>query len=249
VIAPPIAACLACGGTYFREATFHEFLPETLEYLTLAWDCEPGQISRMPMTILICLCGSPLRPRLSGMRWGYTPNRELGQFFESVDCAERYERLRHDPAPPEQEVAQELVAKDRLLELRLVAAGLEKQIGRLLAPRDEHHIKPGGHWRQPQRKPPTKAKGRDWLVVELQKSGLTFDEARAAVSAIFDSITTSLKRGEPVETPLGEFRFAKRTKPYARFRLGKLQMLHRKHHRVAFQPHPEWMVRSQESKR
>ena len=161
-----------------------------------------------------------------------------------------------------QEVAEELVTKDRLSELRRGAAGLEKQIGRILAPGQDDHIKPGGHWRLPKRSPASKSKGRDWLVLDLshlprpnlvaeiflQMNGLTFDEARDAVEAIIDSMTDRLKAGESVETPLGDFRIAKRTKPYCRVRWAKLQTLHRTPKRIVFTPNADWTVRSVEEK-
>ena len=87
----------------------------------------------------------------------------------------------------------------------------------------------------PKREPASKAKGRDWLALEVQKCGLTFDEARAAVGAIFDSMVAMLQQGEWVETPLGEFQIKHRTKPYTRLRFGRLQTLHYQSKRVVFQ--------------
>jgi hypothetical protein len=79
----PITACAACGGTWFREKTFYAFVPERQELLTLAWECEPGRVSRMPMTILVCLCGTRLRPRMGGLRGGYTPTRSWRSFSKA----------------------------------------------------------------------------------------------------------------------------------------------------------------------
>jgi len=126
------------------------------------------------------------------------------------------------------------VEKQNWLEVRREVAELERRVGRLLAPREGTAIKPGGHWRVPKREPASKAKGRDWLAIEVQKCGLTFDEAREAVGAIFDSMVAALQAGEWVQTPLGEFQVRHRTPPYQRVRFKKVQTLHRQSKRVVF---------------
>jgi len=68
----------------------------------------------------------------------------------------------------------------------------------------------------------------------VQKCGLTFDEAREAVGAIFDSMVAALQEGEWVQTPLGEFQIKRRTNPYLRVRFGKVQTLHYQSKRVVF---------------
>jgi len=56
------------------------------------------------------------------------------------------------------------------------------------------------------------------LAVAVHKCGLTFDEARAVVGAMFDAVTQRLKAGESVTTPLGEFCVEQRGEPYFRIR-------------------------------
>jgi nucleoid DNA-binding protein len=228
----PIKTCPACGGSWFREATLHVYWSKGNPYMTL----EAYRANVMPMTVLICLCGTPFRQPLGGIRGGRTPNAEITKFMRSFDAVERRAKLCQDQGPVEQKVSEDLVRKDRLRELRRVATRAEKNIGRRLAPRENTEIKPGGHWRLSQREESTKSKGRDWLVRELQSKGLTFDEAKGVVAAMFDSIVDALKSGETVETPLGEFRVEKRTKAYHRIRLGKVQQLHRTPKKVVFKP-------------
>lgn len=236
----PIKTCLACGCTWFREATLHQFLPAGKERYGDSGP-EVGQDSLMPMTVVICLCDTPFRPSLGGIRGGHTHNSELVNFYRSFEKVEQRLRFLRDRAPLEKEAAKEFVAKDRLQDLRRVAADVEKKIGRLLAPREGDRSKRGGHWRLSGRTSATKAKGRDWLTLELQEIGLTFDEARAAVAAIFASMADRLKAGESIETPLlGKFEVVQRTNRYRRVRLGKIQTLHRNPKRVVFKPNPEF---------
>jgi len=223
----PIKFCRACGGTWFREQTFYEFLPQKVQPASL-----------MPMYLLICLCGTPLRLQLGGVRAGFTPNIELARLFRSMDCAERYQERCRVPARQERAMSKDFVERDRLRELQRVVAGLEGRIGLLLASPERRRSKAGRHWRLPERKPATKSKGRDWLTIEIQKCGLTFEEARDTLAAIIDSMTDRLKTGESVESPLGVFRVKKRAESDLRFRFGKLQHMRQK--RVVFKPAAEF---------
>jgi len=74
------------------------------------------------------------------------------------------------------------------------------------------------------------------LALAVQKCGLTFDEARAVVGALFDAVTQRLQAGESVDTPLGKFFVEPRGEPYFRIRWWKLQKMNRKAKRVVFQP-------------
>jgi nucleoid DNA-binding protein len=230
----PTKTCLACGGTWFREVILNQYPPEDQERLTLASGREVRPISMMPMTVAVCLCGTPFRPPIGGVRGGHTPNRAINQFHESFACVEQYQSFRQDWTPHEQEIVKDFVAKQDALNVCREVARLERRVGRLLAPREGGAIKRGGHWRVPKRESASKAKGRDWLALEVQKCGLTFDDARAVVSAILDSMVKALQTGEPVETPLGEFQIRHRTKPYMRVRFGKVQTLHFQSRRVVF---------------
>jgi nucleoid DNA-binding protein len=231
----PIKTCLACGGAWFREVILDQFLTEDKEDITLRWGCRVGRISTMPMTVLVCLCATPFFPPIGGVRGGNTPNLELCQFVNSFDGAERVQAFRKDWTPYEQEIVQDLVPKQESLAVINEVAALERRVGGLLAPREGIAIKRGGHWRVPKRNSASKAKGRDWLAIEVQKCGLSFDDARAAVGAIFDSMVESLQEGEWVETPLGEFQIRHRTKPYTRVRFGKVQTMHCHANRVVFE--------------
>src|SRR5215471_3053647 len=90
----PIKTCLACGGTWFRQ-------------VVVDWPRPPGQqdaaggipirmIVHMPMTVLVCLCGTPFRPPIGGIRGGHTPNAEINHFFRSFESAERLNGFRKD---------------------------------------------------------------------------------------------------------------------------------------------------------
>jgi hypothetical protein len=90
--------CLACGGEWFREASHFAFFP--VESLGSFWDTWPvltGQDSYIPMTVLVCLCGTPLDPEIVGLRGGRTPNRELNRFLESLAKAKKQLKENHAP--------------------------------------------------------------------------------------------------------------------------------------------------------
>ena len=226
----PINTCPACGGSWFREVTLHmRWKRKDLFLLPVLSDA-----SSMPMTVLVCLCGTPLRPQLGGVRGGHTPNAEINDFFRSFDKVEGRQRLREDHTAIERLVSEELTQKKNLHETARAVRRAEQKVSRRLAPRENARMKRGGHWRLPQRPQVTKAIGRDWLARELQNKGLTFDEARDSVAAIIDGMVDALKRGESVETPLGEFRVVEPPKPHLRFRFRRLQKVNRKRKKVVF---------------
>jgi nucleoid DNA-binding protein len=227
--------CQACGGTWFREATIRSFAADPSMLGLPSPDCGPGQGSKMPMTILICLCGAPFCMRPIGER-GNTAKAELAQYSRSSDCVKSYENSRNDGPGLEQKVVPRMVTKERLQELRRALVELEKSTGRMLANQGRERDKRGRHWRLPERNPATQSKGRSWLTLQLQNCGFTFDESRNIVTAIFDAMTDALKAGEAVATPIGNFQIRKRTKPYRRFRFGKLQRVHQRRNRVVFDP-------------
>jgi hypothetical protein len=66
---PPLMTCLACRGTWFRQADYYQFLPE--ESIGGYWTTGPdlvGKNSIIPMTIAVCLCGTPQTPNIGGVR-------------------------------------------------------------------------------------------------------------------------------------------------------------------------------------
>ena len=85
-----------CGGDWFREADPYEFLREvTLGSMWPTWRALVGQLSIQPMTLLVCLCGSPLAPRIGGVPGGHTFNSELAALLDSFSkVLDRLEDLR-----------------------------------------------------------------------------------------------------------------------------------------------------------
>src|SRR5450432_3841887 len=100
----PIKTCLACGGTWFREVILDQFQTEDKEDITLRWGYEGGRISTLPMTVLVCLCGTPFCPPIGGVRGGNTPNLEILRFNDSFERVEKVQRFRKDWTPYEQEI-------------------------------------------------------------------------------------------------------------------------------------------------
>ena len=229
----PLKTCEACGGTWFREVNLDRFRPWNEGS---AWGFEDPRacITGMPMTVVVCLCGTPFRPRVGGVRGGHTPNVEINQFFESLACVDRKDSFRKEWLAHEQRMVQDFIPREDLRMLCREVAALEHRVGRLIARQAGKSRKPGGRWRVPQRKPDSKAKGRDWLALEVQKRGLTYDEARAVVGAILDAMVEALRAGESVQTPIGEFQIKRRTKPHTRMRFGRVQTMHYWPKRVVF---------------
>ena len=57
----PVQTCLACGSTWFREATFHQW--------PAASSAGAKPMTSMLQTMLVCLCGTPVPPRWGGIPW------------------------------------------------------------------------------------------------------------------------------------------------------------------------------------
>lgn len=224
----PLTICPACQGTWFREVTLNEFADRQVPY-------QPVQIDSMPMVILICLCGTPLSWSVGGIRGGRTPNYEISRFFRDLEGVERYLNACHDSKALVKGIAPDLFRRDCLEGIRRDAAVMERQVGRFLAAADRRDNR-GRHWCAPRRNRATNGKGRDWLALEVQKCGFTFDQARAIVAAIFDAITSGLRLGEAVETPLGTFRVQEKKPTYFRVRWGKLQKMNRLRRVVVLEP-------------
>jgi hypothetical protein len=56
----PLKSCLVCGGDWFREADYYEFLrEELLGYSWPTWPTLVGQASPQAKPLLVCLCGAP----------------------------------------------------------------------------------------------------------------------------------------------------------------------------------------------
>jgi nucleoid DNA-binding protein len=218
----PLQTCPACGSTWFREATFHQW-PESSAARSL---------TMMPQTMLVCFCGTPAAPRLGGIRGGRTPNKEVNEFVRSLDRAKEILASRHREAVKQQ--AADLGARRQQVQaLNPALARVERTLGRLQARTNPQRKSTRGRtWRLPQRQAPDP--GRDYLALELQKRGFTFRKAREVVNAIWESIQKALQHGETVETPLGRFRVVKQPAPRTRIRLGKIQRLYRQRKKVVF---------------
>src|ERR1017187_4104694 len=81
----PLNVCLACGGEWFRQGNSYEFQrEETLSYFQETWPLLVGRLSKGIMTLLVCLCGSPLTPKIGGVRGGHTFNSELTALLASL---------------------------------------------------------------------------------------------------------------------------------------------------------------------
>jgi hypothetical protein len=196
----PLARCLACDGYWFREADFYRFRRE--EYLGRFWDTWPeltGRLSTAPMTLLVCLCGSPLRPNLGGVRGGHTPNFEVGRLFSGLKAAHRAIRQRHDAFinPGRQGTPTGLEVLDRRL------ANLLRDLGR------RHGIRRGRYWEPPSRKAQSGVLTREGLALKLQQIDFTFDQARKIVTAVFEAIKEGLRGGGTVPVPPRELSFGK----------------------------------------
>jgi nucleoid DNA-binding protein len=186
----------------------------------------------MLQTMLVCLCGKPVLPKLGGIRGGRTPNVELAQFYQSLDLVQDALPSRHGETV-KQKAAEVAARRQSIKDFNTALARVEKALGRLQAGHTSTKKTVGRTWQMPRRQAP-KLIGRDRLALELQKRTLTFRKARQVVNAIWESIQEALQRGEAVETPLGRFHVVKRPAPRTRFRLGKMQRLYRRRKKVVF---------------
>jgi nucleoid DNA-binding protein len=218
----PLQTCAACGSTWFREATFYQ-----------RQDSSAGETptTLMLQTILVCLCGAPVPPRLGGGRGGWTPNLELSQFLKSLKRAQKVlDECRREEV--KQQAAKPAARREQVQALDTALAKVEWTLGQLQAGNTAARKSPGRTWRSPGPKVPRS--GRAYLAWELQKRGFTFREARRVVSAIFESIQEELQRGAVVETLFGQFRVVGRPVPRTRWRLGRIEWLYRRRKKVVF---------------
>ena len=185
----------------------------------------------MPQTMLVCLCGTPVLPKLEGIRGGRTVNVELDQFHQSLDRVQDVLASRHREAV-KQKALEDTVPRQSVAVFHTALAGVERTLGRMQARiTSKGKAVRGRTWQVPRRQAP-KSTGREYLALELQKRGFTFRKARQVVDAIWESIKEALQRGEKVETPLGRFEVKERPKPRKRWRWDKLQRLYRRRKEV-----------------
>jgi hypothetical protein len=142
----PLMICQACGGDWFRAASFYEFGREELVRFWPTPDLV-GQISPAPMTIGVCLCGRPWSPSIGDVRGGYTPNAELNKFMSSLKQAQDP----HGGQAALQVLTAGLAPQQAFQILTDRLKALERQHGRRL-----RSPGPGRYWEPPRRKPASK---------------------------------------------------------------------------------------------
>ena len=223
----PFQTCLACGSTWFREATFYQW-PSASS--TDAMPMTP--ITKMPQTMLLCLCGTPVQPSWGGIRGGRTANVESAQFYDSLERVKDVLASRHREAV-QQKVKEVAAERQPVKAFDTALTRVERELGPWQARITSKEITPGRTWQLPRRQVPESI-DRDYLALELQKRTLTFRQARQVVDAIWESIKEALQRGEDVETPLGRFQVVERPEPRTRRRLGKWHRLYRRRKKVVF---------------
>ena len=236
-----LKTCSACGGTWFRQADFFQFLRE--ETLGGSWPTWPdlvGQASAMSMGIAVCLCGTPQLPNLGGLRGGRTPNAEISMLLESLGWA----RQSSDGSAVLWGVRRAMAGRESLDVLAGRVKVLEKLAGRRLAETDPNRRSPRGrHWAPPMREPLSGGEGkltRDQLVLKLQERGFGFREAWRVVNAILAVMIEELQDGGKVvvENLLGKFKVVRRPAARRLVRFGREVTVNQQAKRVAFQMDP-----------
>ena len=230
-----------CGSTWFREHWFSE-LPDNLRFLSYLSNLEDKVVN--PIPALVCLCGRPVPLTVPGMG-GRNAAKVIQRYQTSLKKASE--------GSPEKTVAafQEQLAVERaqLTELRKRLRRVSRSVGRMLAKQDVAagtRKARGRYWEAPRRVSANKGahKGRDTLVLELQKRGVTFRKARAAVKAWVNAMRELLQRDRRLQTPIGEFtvrsRSRPRNRPWQRKRFGRDQLVYARP-TVVWEPAPEVM--------
>jgi nucleoid DNA-binding protein len=224
----PSNVCPLCGGDWFRETDYYRFLKE--ESLAFSWSTLPalvGQLSREPMIVLVCLCGSPLAPKIGGAFGNFNTER-VALRTSLRQALDRLEDLRSARA-----VLGGLADQPASPEAFAALVSRLQNVERVLARRMRSG--PGRPWQSPERKP--LAKGRDQLVIAVeQRAGLTARQAKNVVDQFWKVITRALRRGEKVRTPLGAFQAVSGPAAQKRTRWGKEQTLYRRERRIVFRP-------------
>jgi nucleoid DNA-binding protein len=211
----PLHQCAACGSTWFREEWFVE-LPERF------WRYDLEHSVTNPIGFLVCACGQAVSLLPSGVQ-----GRTAKRFQNSLKQMEGHLKGEVIAAFREQAAAE----RAQLPALQRRVKELEGAVGRRLAKRQlaagERKAR-GRHWEVPRRHSANQPgnNGRDWLVLELQRRGITFRKARAAVTAVVDAMREGLRRDAWVETPIGKFELRSRAQPLQRKRFGREQCLY-----------------------
>ena len=227
----PLKVCPACGGDWFREADYYRFLrEETLRGSWPTWPVLVGQLGRGAMTLLVCLCGSPLAPDIGGVRGGRAFNTELIALLASLQKArEGLEEARRGDSVLAALRSVPLASPETFAPLATRLENVARRFARRM------RSGPGRPWRSPKRMP--RARGRDQLVLAVeQRVGLTARKAREVVDQFWRLMARVIRRGEVVETPLGVFQAVAAPAPQKRERWGKDQIVYRRPRRIVFRP-------------
>ena len=187
-----LRVCRGCQGAWFRKAGFDRY--EFWQKLHLV------AASAHSMSLLVCLCGRPQLPNLSGVR-PPTEDRETASVLEGIRVAGELAPARFVERATEEWGCRNGTLRD--------LEALEEQLDRL--EREFYSLVPrvmefphfgrrrcrGGRGRAPD------SSGRDTLVVALQRYGVPFREAGKVIAAVIRIWTAALARGEAVELPGG----------------------------------------------
>jgi hypothetical protein len=119
----PFQTCLACGSTWFREATFHQW-----SAASSAGAMPITPITKMPQTMLVCLCGTPVQPSWGGIRGGRTANVELVQFYDSLERVKDVLASRHREAV-QQKLEEVAVRRQPVKTLDTALSRVERALG------------------------------------------------------------------------------------------------------------------------
>ncbi len=191
-----LRVCPACQGTWFRKAGFDRYEPWQRWHLVAA--------SAHNMSLLVCLCGRPQLPNLSGFR-PPIEDRETASLLEGIGAVGELAPDRFvDRATAEW--------RSRNGTLRDLEA-LEEQLDRLerefysLVPRVMEFPPFGRRRCRGVRGRTPDSSGRDRLVVALQRYGVPFREAGKVIAAVIGIWTDALARGETVDLSVGRLVF------------------------------------------
>jgi hypothetical protein len=187
-----LRVCPACQGAWFRKAGFDRY--EFWQKLHLV------AASAHSMSLLVCLCGRPQLPNLSGFR-PPTEDRETTSLLEAIRAAGELAPVRFVERATEEWRCRNGALRD--------LDALEDQLDRLerefysLVPRVMEFPPFGRRRCRGSRGRTPDSRGRDPIVAALQRYGVPFRRAGEMIAAVIGIWTAALARGEAVELPGG----------------------------------------------
>jgi len=230
--------CKSCGSTWFRLPEFRRFEPNDF----LSWkhyaanhrlnDVSAIQLAReqayvgSPQAALVCLCGAVQKPNIGGIPTGRTAEKEIHAFLQDRERAQ--DRF-------DSQLQQVMTGKLRCVdfeplqkEVELLRARLQRYITRHRLQRQLNKVLPvstrtaAGH-------------GKDKIVSDVQQRGMTIEQARRSVNAVFDIWKQALADHGVVETPVGNLVAVVAPPPRKKRGLGKQVTLFSQNRRIALQ--------------